>query len=263
MDVPVAAPLAGLLVAPPARPPAPPGSGLEKSGLDPGVTGPAGGSAARQHREPEADRVSDGEQDCSLRGLVKRAVQLLQNRNTKNDMNTTPGSTSSSPLTEAIRSLVKPFRFPTQPHQYKVVPLRECPTPDAMALCDTPDRAADYWRNHVSNDTTYNPECECMVVLMLNTRRRVRGHYLVATGTIDTLLVHPREVFRIAIMVNATAIVLMHNHPSGESSPSEADIRVTRELIRAGQLLKLEVVDHVIIGNPTRSSLREMGYFYS
>jgi DNA repair protein RadC len=55
----------------------------------------------------------------------------------------------------------------------------------------------------------------------------------------------------------------MHNHPSGESVPSEADIKVTRDMIRAGQLLKIEVLDHVVIGNGQQSSLRELGYFYS
>jgi DNA repair protein RadC len=54
----------------------------------------------------------------------------------------------------------------------------------------------------------------------------------------------------------------MHNHPSGESTPSDADIKVTRDLIRAGQLLKIDVLDHVVIGNQNRSSLREMGHFY-
>ena len=72
---------------------------------------------------------------------------------------------------------------------------------------------------------------------------------------------HPREVFRVAIVACASAIVLMHNHPSGEPEPSEADIKVTRDLIRAGQLLKIEVTDHVIIGNPNHCSLRELGYF--
>jgi DNA repair protein RadC len=62
-------------------------------------------------------------------------------------------------------------------------------------------------------------------------------------------------------MTSAAALVLTHNHPSGDASPSEADIKVTRDLIRAGQLLKIEVLDHVIIGNPRHSSLRECGYF--
>jgi DNA repair protein RadC len=73
----------------------------------------------------------------------------------------------------------------------------------------------------------------------------------------------PREVFRVAIMTAASALIVMHNHPSGESTPSDADIKVTRDLIRAGQLLKMELIDHVIIGNGNRSSLRELGYFYA
>ena len=98
---------------------------------------------------------------------------------------------------------------------------------------------------------------------MLNTRRRVKGHQLVSIGTLDTILIHPREVFRLAIMTCASAIVLIHNHPSGEATPSEADIKVTRDLIRAGQLLKIEVLDHVVMGNPNHCSLRELGYFYA
>jgi DNA repair protein RadC len=157
--------------------------------------------------------------------------------------------------------LVAPFRFASQPYEYKVVPLRECPTPEALHLCDTPDQAAAYWRLHVPSNPHFNPECECFTVLLLNTRRRVKGHQIVSFGTHDTILVHPLTVFRLAVITSAAALVLMHNHPSGEPTPSEADIKVTRDLIRAGQLLKIEVLDHVIIGNPNRASLRELGYF--
>ncbi len=176
-------------------------------------------------------------------------------------MNTLPGTDLTTPIAHASAQLVKPFRFPAQPHEYRILPLRECPTPDSLHLCDTPERAADYWRQNVASNPLLNLECECMVVLILNTRRRIKGHYLVSIGTIDTLLVHPREIFRLAIMVNAAAIVLAHNHPSGDPTPSEADVRVTRELIRAGQLLKIEVLDHVVVGHSTYSSLRSMGYF--
>lgn len=65
-----------------------------------------------------------------------------------------------------------------------------------------------------------------------------------------------------AIMTAANALILMHDHPSGESSPSEADTKITRDLIRAGQLLKIEVLDHVIVGSGNFSSLRALGYFY-
>jgi DNA repair protein RadC len=147
--------------------------------------------------------------------------------------------------------------------EFKVVALRECPLPEEMQMCDTPQRAADYWRASIATNPYFNPDCECFIVLILNTRRRVRGHQLLTIGTMDTLLVHPREVFRGAIIAGAAAIVLMHNHPSGEPQPSEADIKVTRDLIRAGQLLKVEVLDHVVMGNPNHCSLRELGYFYS
>ena len=76
----------------------------------------------------------------------------------------------------------------------------------------------------------------------------------------DTILCHPSEVFRLAIMASAAAIIIAHNHPSGESTPSEADIKITRDLIRAGQLLKIEVLDHIVIGNPNHSSLRSLEY---
>ena len=147
------------------------------------------------------------------------------------------------------------------PKEYKVTALRDCPVPSDLLVCETPDHAAEYWRMHIASHHYFDPERECFVVLFLNVRKRVKGHQLVTIGTMDTMLVHPREVFRAAIVSCASAIVLMHNHPSGDSSPSEADIKVTRDLIRAGQLLKIEVLDHVIMGNPGHSSLRKSGYF--
>lgn len=109
---------------------------------------------------------------------------------------------------------------------------------------------------------------EAFQVLLLNTRKRLIRIEEISNGLLDTLLVHPREVFRAAIAANAAAVVLVHNHPSGDPTPSEADIKATRDLIRAGLLLKIEVVDHIVIGRKTAerakdyASLREMGYFY-
>jgi DNA repair protein RadC len=132
-------------------------------------------------------------------------------------------------------------------------------------VLDTPDAVANLMRE----ETRLCP-AEVFRVLLLNTRRRlVDTPVKIADGTLDTILVHPREVFKPAIAANAAAIVLVHNHPSGDPSPSEADIKVTRDLIRAGQLLKIEVLDHVIIGRATPErpkdyvSLRELGYFYT
>ena len=110
---------------------------------------------------------------------------------------------------------------------------------------------------------------ESFQVLLLNVRKKLIRVEEVSNGLLDTLLVHPREVFRAAIAANAAGVLLVHNHPSGDPTPSDADIKVTRDLIRAGQLLKIEVVDHVIIGRASAerakdySSLRELGHFYA
>jgi len=131
-------------------------------------------------------------------------------------------------------------------------------------LLDTPERIADLMRE---DNRIY--DVENFQVLLLNTRRRLIRADTISQGTLDTILVHPREVFKLAISANAAAVVLVHNHPSGDPTPSEADIKVTRDLIRAGQLLKIDVLDHVIIGRATQDrpkdyvSLRELGYFYT
>ena len=131
-------------------------------------------------------------------------------------------------------------------------------------VLDNPATVVGFIRESLRLDSV-----ESFHVLLLNTRKKLIRAEKISQGLLDTLLVHPREVFRAAIAANAAAIVLVHNHPSGDPSPSEADIKVTRDLIRAGQLLKIEVVDHVIIGHASAerakdySSLRELGYFYA
>ena len=109
---------------------------------------------------------------------------------------------------------------------------------------------------------------EQMVALFLDTKNRPIGRHLVSVGTVDSTPVQPRDVFRAALVSGAVnGLILVHNHPSGEATPSEADIKVTRDLIRAGQLLKIEVLDHIILGRATQErpkdymSLRELGYF--
>ena len=154
--------------------------------------------------------------------------------------------------------------------EFKILTLRETVPPSALSNGDTPELIAEYYRKQIETDLRYTPEVETFQVIILSTRRKIQGHFLVSTGTLDTLLVHPREVFRPAIVANAAAIVLVHNHPSGDPTPSEADIKVTRDLIRAGQLMKIEVLDHLVIGKPDSNanvngflSLRALGYFYT
>ena len=151
--------------------------------------------------------------------------------------------------------------------EFKLVPMRETAPPQTRPLGDTPDAIAEYWRAQVETSPNYSHTTEQAAVIMLNTRRRITGHVIAATGTLDTILIHPREIFHAAILANAAAIVLAHNHPSGDPTPSEADIKVTRDLIRAGQLLKIEMLDSIVIGHHAATqpfvSLRAAGYFYS
>jgi len=98
---------------------------------------------------------------------------------------------------------------------------------------------------------------------LTRTGRVCHDHNLVTLGCLDTCYIHAREVFRPAIVAAGSAIVLMHNHPSGDASPSDADIKATRDLIRAGQLLKVDLLDHVIIGSDRHFSLKDAGYFYT
>ena len=159
--------------------------------------------------------------------------------------------------------LVKPFKFPHSAYEYKVVALRECPAPEEMLICDTSQRIADYWRLHVATHPHFDPERECFVIFLVNARRRIKGHQMVSTGTLDSVSIHARDVFRLAITAAAASIILAHNHPSGEAQPSEADVRITRDLIRAGELMKIEVLDHVIIANQPHCSLKDTGYFFT
>jgi len=151
--------------------------------------------------------------------------------------------------------------------QFKVLTLREVPAPESLKRLEGADQAAEYWHTAIATDDRFNGDVESFYVLLLNARRRCFAHVLVSQGTLDTILVHPREVFRAALIGNASAVIVMHNHPSGDPTPSEADIKVTRDLIRAGQLLKVELLDHVVIGKAAEGakgycSLRELGYFY-
>lgn len=169
------------------------------------------------------------------------------------------------PLLDGLGAPSKPAKTVKGACEFTVRALRE--TAPVKPTGDTPEAIVAYYRAHIATFERHNPDVESFYVVLLNTRRRIMGHVLVATGTLDTILVHPREVFRAAIVANASAIVLMHNHPSGDPSPSEADIKVTRDLVRGGQLLKIEVLDHIIIGDPRMGagpghcSLRELGYF--
>lgn len=106
---------------------------------------------------------------------------------------------------------------------------------------------------------------EAFVVMTLTTKNDVIHKHLVSLGTLNSALVHPREVFRVAIMDSAASIILAHNHPSGDPTPSAEDIKITRQLVSAGEIMGIKVLDHVVIGSSDENlfqsflSLREAG----
>jgi len=98
---------------------------------------------------------------------------------------------------------------------------------------------------------------EQFVVLLLDGKNRVLGFNVVSTGSLTAALVHPREVFKPAILANAAAIILLHNHPSGDAEPSPEDRAITERLRHAGELLGIRILDHVVIGDGRYVSFAE------
>lgn len=105
-------------------------------------------------------------------------------------------------------------------------------------------------------------ECEpqeCFVVFFLNAQHEVQGYEVVTRGIVDASLIHPREVFRCAILANASAVILVHNHPSGNPTPSREDKEVTKAIRKAGEVVGIPVLDHLIVGANGHTSLAEQG----
>jgi DNA repair protein RadC len=120
-------------------------------------------------------------------------------------------------------------------------------------MISTPESAAPFLEDmrHLAQ--------EAFCVLTLNTKNRVIQRHLISLGTVSSTLVHPREVFVPAIRNCASSIIVVHNHPSGDASPSAEDIRITKKLIEAGKTIEIPVIDHLIIGDGHPFSLRDSG----
>lgn len=104
----------------------------------------------------------------------------------------------------------------------------------------------------------YRPQ-ECLVALILNAKHQLLGEPDVSVGTAEEALAHPREVFREAVRKNGCAVILVHNHPSGDPTPSKDDISITEQMCSAGRDLGIPVLDHIIIGDAAYSSMRKEG----
>jgi len=104
-----------------------------------------------------------------------------------------------------------------------------------------------------------NEASEVVLVVVLNTQNEINAIHRVFTGTLNSSVAHPREIFRAAIINNGARVMLFHNHPSGNTEPSDADFAFTRRVMDAGELLGIEVTDHIIVTGNDYLSLREQG----
>ena len=101
---------------------------------------------------------------------------------------------------------------------------------------------------------------EQFIIACLNTKNEPTNISVISVGTLNKAIVHPREVFKTAILSNAANVIAFHNHPSGDTEPSQQDIQLTNRLYEAGELLGIKLLDHLIIGDGTFTSLKEKGY---
>jgi DNA repair protein RadC len=136
---------------------------------------------------------------------------------------------------------------------YGLILVRDSSVAVESRAADSPAVAADILRKHIGP-----VDREHLVVLLVDSRHRVVGINTVSIGTASASLVHPREVLKPAVLVGAAAFIIGHNHPSGDEQPSAEDKEATRRLARAGELMGIPLLDHVIIGNGF-FSFRESG----
>jgi DNA repair protein RadC len=140
---------------------------------------------------------------------------------------------------------------------YMVKVMRVCEVPSGHGA--TPTTAHTYWRDVIAKQAWFDADKEHLVALLLNADGDVQAFNLVSIGSITETIAYPREIFRAAVANAAFAIVLMHNHPVGAPTPSDADKSVTDRLRACGALLGIPLIDHVIVAEGASYSFKENG----
>ena len=137
-------------------------------------------------------------------------------------------------------------------HPQRVLYPRYCPDPECR-------RRESLLSAAIQFDLPVMHGMRMSMVVLLNTRHEPIATYQVSVGTLDASPVHPREIFRPAIKEAAKAILVVHNHPSGDPTPGEADVRATRRLVEAANIVGIELLDHIVVAKQGVVSLRERG----
>jgi DNA repair protein RadC len=139
--------------------------------------------------------------------------------------------------------------MPTLPNRYRVKVLnyyvaREATSTARKPRASSPEEASTIARQLIPDD-----DREHFGLLLLDSQNGVNAYHEVSVGSLNASIVHPREVFRAAILGGAAHLILVHNHPSGDTTPSKEDVHLTRQLVEGARLLGLKIHDHVILGN--------------
>lgn len=121
-----------------------------------------------------------------------------------------------------------------------------------VRIIRSPEDVVRFSRHHF-----WQEQKEHFAVLLLNTKNHVIGLKNISIGGLSSSIVHPREVFEAAVLHHSAAIILLHNHPSGDPTPSQEDIKVTERMVKAGTLMDIPVLDHIILGNGRFVSMKE------
>lgn len=129
----------------------------------------------------------------------------------------------------------------------------ERPVAYAEGMTST-ERAGRLGMNEIGDEAQ-----EVVLILILNTKNQINAIHRVFTGSLNTSVAHPREIFRSAILNNGARIILYHNHPSSDLTPSEADLSFTRRMMEAGDVLGIELLDHFIVSETNWLSFKEIG----
>lgn len=134
--------------------------------------------------------------------------------------------------------------------------IREVSAPFVSYSIKCPEDAQNLAASYIADE-----DREVFLVMMLNTKNEVVGLHRAHVGSLNSSIVHPRDVMKAAILNNAASIIVSHQHPSGNPTPSQEDIEVTKRLAEAGKILGIEVLDHVIVSHTGKHvSLKEKGY---
>jgi DNA repair protein RadC len=155
-----------------------------------------------------------------------------------------------------------PRRCPSKAHwtvnEFKIMTIRRCCAGPVVARDGK--EVARYWRRCIATADWFNPDVECLAVILLNVKCEIMGHHFVGMGLLNSCSIHAREIFRAAIIGAAYAVILVHNHPSGRTNPSDADLKYTRKMLRAASVIGIQIFDHFIVSHrdKPRSVLKEL-----